>query len=172
MTADDTREALAVALSGAAQVIHDMAQHIRAEHEATHGEAEARRDPRPVAAVDGEALDDLRAAWSEGVEEGPWFPAHRPGGPIVLDNKNGDSLFVSAEDATTLVNAFLQPAAIRGTEAGLDAARLARALDNLYVEKWPHVGVIPKMNTTVFGAYAEDIAAEYARLASAESEPS
>ena len=47
MTADDTREALAVALSGAAQVIHDMAQHIRAEHEATHGEAEARRDPRP-----------------------------------------------------------------------------------------------------------------------------
>jgi hypothetical protein len=77
----------------------------------------ARRDPEPVASADGEALDDLRAAWSEGVEEGPWFPAHRPGGPIVLDNKNGDSLFVSAEDATSLVNAFLQPAAIRGTEA-------------------------------------------------------
>jgi hypothetical protein len=74
---------------------------------------ETMSDPEPVASADAEALDDLRAAWTEGVEEGPWFPAHRPGGPIMLDNKNGDSLFVSAEDATTLVNAFLQPAGAR-----------------------------------------------------------
>ena len=82
-------------------------------------------DPEPVASADAEALDDLRAAWTEGVEEGPWFPAHRPGGPIVLDNKNGDSLFVSAEDATTLVNAFLN-VPLFGDEAEAYALAVAR----------------------------------------------
>lgn len=51
-----------------------------------------------------EALAALRQAWFEGVEPGPWHPAHRPGGPIVLDNANGDSIFVDADDAATLVN--------------------------------------------------------------------
>jgi hypothetical protein len=46
----------------------------------------------------------------------------------------------------------------------LDVERLAEALGNLYEEKWPHVGKPPRVPTTVFGAYAEDIAAEYARL--------
>ena len=53
-----------------------------------------------------EPLDVLRAQWFEEVAPGPWHPAHRPGGPIVLDNANGDSLFVGAPDAAVLVNAL------------------------------------------------------------------
>ena len=49
---------------------------------------------------------------------------------------------------------------------GLDVERLARALDRLFIEKWPHVGdpMRHRPATTVFGAYAEDIAREYAAL--------
>jgi hypothetical protein len=53
------------------------------------------------------ALRALVEAWTEGVEPGPWTPAHRPGGPIVLDNPTGDSLFVDAPDAALLVNDLL-----------------------------------------------------------------
>lgn len=30
-------------------------------------------------------LTELHAQWFEDVAPGPWHPAHRPGGPIVLD---------------------------------------------------------------------------------------
>jgi hypothetical protein len=55
---------------------------------------------------------------------------------------------------------------VRGCEHAeeLDVERLERALGNLYEQKWPHVGSPTRLATTVFGAYAEDIAAEYAAL--------
>jgi len=52
-------------------------------------------------------------------------------------------------------------AAAEGSEP-LDVERLARALEVVFVEKWPKVGRIPDVPITVFGGYAEDIAAAYA----------
>ena len=52
----------------------------------------------------------------------------------------------------------------------LDVERLADALDNLYEQRWGPTS-LPPGSTTICGAYAEQIAAEYARLGSAPSTP-
>ncbi len=65
-------------------------------------------------------------------------------------------------------------AAIRGTEAGLDVERLRYALvraDEAMGERYPETFPLDLTNTG-WPRFAAAIAAEYARLASADSEPS
>ena len=56
----------------------------------------------------------------------------------------------------------------RDTAPALDVERLAQALDAVYAIKWPDQDPRHHPPTTVFGGYAHDIAAEYARLAGDE----
>jgi hypothetical protein len=84
-----------------------------------------------------DGLDALRGEWFDGVQPGPWHPAHRAGGPIVLDNANGDSLFVDATDAAALVNALesTPPQAEVAAPPPFDATE-ATTLPGAYAQGW------------------------------------